>query len=261
MTTAARPARLALQTGAPDDRRPPITPAHDLWAAAYELYLEQEHLDDVERATRHASRVGALCGSWPTRADETDAGEALAVVLALAAPYATEERVLAALRDPGGDPADGAVTGTDARVVASPQDAQRPHLPRIYDPDSEQRAPVIAILDGPRSPAVAELLETIKRRDPNLADAIVLGAVLEMLDLLDRLGLDARGAGRSNLADMFEHDRRLWHERAETARARQRLEGARYHWHTDNAPPGCIEAAHREAQHDVEVLLHPPPHG
>lgn len=258
MTAAAdAPARLALQTGRLDDQRPPITAGDELWHSAYELFLEQGHVGEVEQAVKHDDRMEALCASWPAR-EGPDGVEALAVVVALAAPFAAEDRILGALGVDSG-PADLRRQIADAPVIASPWDSPRSRFPHIYDPDSEERAPIIAILDGPRSPKVAAFLDTVKEQDRNLADAIVLGADLEMLDLLERLCLDARRAGRSNLADMFEQDRRLWRARADAARARQRLEGPRYHWRTDNAPPGCIEAARGEIHHDVEVLLHLPP--
>ena len=131
----------------------------------------------------------------------------------------------------------------DGPVLATPQDAPRPRFPYIYDPDGSQRCPVVALLDGPRSPKVAELLDRLKERDRNLADAVVLGADVDMLDSLERLGAAARVSGRTNLADMFEHDRRLWRARADAARGRQRLEGSHYHWLTDNVPPEGIDAA------------------
>jgi hypothetical protein len=255
---AGPPARLALQTGRLDDRRPPIMPGHALWGPAYELFLDQQQLGDVQRAADHERRMTALCAAWPMAEGQAEPVEAVAVVVALAAPFAPEERILQALAQPGSDPAELGRQIADAPVIASPWDAPRPHFPHIHDPDAEQRAPVIAILDGPRSEKVGEFLETIKQRDRNLADAIVLGASLEMLDLIERLGSDARRAGRTTLAEMFDHDRLMWHERAGMARARQRLEGGHYHWHTDNAPPGCIEAARGEIQRDVDVLLHHP---
>jgi hypothetical protein len=106
---------------------------------------------------------------------------------------------------------------------------------------------------------VAELLDRIKERDRNLADAMVLGADVDMLDSLERLGAAARASGRTGLAEMFEHDRQLWRGRAEAARGRQRLESTRFHWLSDNIPPEGMEAARAEIRHEVDVLLHLPP--
>ena len=256
---AAPPARLALQTGRLDDRRPAIAPGHRLWRTACELFAEQERSDGGQPAEDHDPRMAGLRAKWPECEDDTPPVEALAVAVALAAPFADEERILRAIAPLGSDPTELSRLLADAPVLTRPGDAPRPSFPRLYDPDSSDRSPIVAILDGPRSSKVAELMYAMQDRDPNLADAMVLGADLEMLDLLDRLGQAARGSRRSNLADMFESDRRLWHTRADEARARIRLESAGYHWHTDNVPPECIDAARAEIQHDVEVLLHLPP--
>jgi hypothetical protein len=256
---AGPPARLALQTGRLDDQRPAITPDHELWRSAHELFVDQGHVDGVEQTARHDERMNALCAAWPVHHGRRDDVEALAVAVALAAPFAAEDRILRALAGPGGDPAELRRVLADAPVIASPSTSQRVRFPHLHDPDREARAPIVPMLDGPRSPEVAALLQTIKEQDRNLADAIVLGADLEMIDLLASLGLTARRAGRANLADMFEQDRRRWRERADAARARQRLEGSSYNWHSDNVPPECIEAARVEIQHNVEVLLHLPP--
>jgi len=260
MTPLARPpARLALQTGGLDDHRPSIAPHDNLWQTAYELFVERQHVDGVEHAARHDERLSALCAAWPMSDGEAEPVEALAVTVALAAPFAGEHRVLMVLAVAGSETAELGRLMADAPVFATPGAAERPHFPHIYDPDVEERAPISAMLDGPRSTKVAEFLTTIQERDHDLADAIVLGADLEMLDLLHRLLLDAKRAGRTNLENMFAQDRQTWRDRAEAIRARQRLEGAAYHWHSDNLPPGCIPAARGEAQHDVEVLLDLPP--
>lgn len=264
MTRAAdTPSRLALQTGRLDDRRASITHEHRLWAAAYELFVDQAVADGVRQAAEHDQRMVGLCAAWPSEA-EMEAGaaaevEALTVAVALAAPFAGEERVLTALATGACDVVELRRRLAGGPVLATPQDAPRPRFPYIYDPDGSQRCPVVALLDGPRSAKVAELLDRLKERDRNLADAVVLGADVDMLDSLERLGAAARVSGRTNLADMFEHDRQLWRARADAARARQRLEGSHYHWRTDNVPPEGIDAARAEIQHNVEVLLHLPP--
>ena len=255
---AAAPARLALQTGRLDDRRPAIAPGHRLWRTACELFADQER-SDGQPAVDHDPRMAGLCVKWPASEDDTEPVEALAVALALAAPFADEDRILRAIAPLGSDPTELSRLLADAPVVTGPYDTLRPPFPRLYDPDSADRSPIVAMLDGPRSSKVAELMHAMQDRDPNLADAMVLGADLEILDLLEELGIAARRAGRSELADMFEHDRRHWQTRADAARARQRLEGIRYHWHCDNLPPECMEAAQAEAYHNVDVLLHPPP--
>jgi hypothetical protein len=260
--SADAPARLALQTGRLDDRRASITPEHRLWSAAYELFVDQAVADGLEQVGEHDRRMFALCDDWPVapgQAEALHAVEALAVAVALAAPFAAEDRILAALATEGSDTVELRRRLAERPVLAAPQDAPRPRLPHIYDPDASQPCPIVPLLDGPRSPMVAELLHRIKERDRNLADAMVLGADVDMLDSLERLGAAARGAGRSNLAELFEHDRQLWSGRAEGARARQRLESTRYHWLSDNVPPEGMEAARAEIQHEVEVLLHLPP--
>jgi hypothetical protein len=256
---ADRPRRLALQTGRLDDDRRHITPDDDLWRSAYELFVEQGQIEGVEHGAAHEAHIEALRAAWPAYEGDADGAQALAVAVALAEPFASRERILGALAAPGRDQA--ALERLIARVpaIANSRDASRPRFPHLYDPDVAAPTPIDAIVDGPRSQMVAEHLNTIKQRDRNLADAIVLGADLEILDLLEELGLAARRAGRSELAGMFEHDRRHWQTRADAARARQRLEGLHYHWRCDNVPPECMEAAHAEAYHNVDVLLHPPP--
>ena len=256
---AAPPARLALQTGRLDDRRAAITPEHRLWASACDLLADQEAADGVEAAAAHDERMVGLCVEWPVEAGQEDEVEALAVTVALALPFAGEERILAALATSTAGAAELRRRLSGGPVLATPHDAPRPRFPHIYDPDSAATPPIVALLDGPRSRRVAELLELIKERDRNLADAVVLGADVDMLDSLERLGAAARSAGRTGLADMFEHDRQLWRARADAARGRQRLEGSHYHWVTDNIPPEGLEAARHEIQHNVEVLLHLPP--
>ena len=258
MTRAEPPARLALQTGRLDDQRPQIAPGHPLWDSAHALFTEPDHLDAGEQAAK-LEREEALCSAWPVAHSRAHGVEALAVAVALAAPFASEQRVLLALAASGRDPGELRRLLDDAPAVAHPPDTPRPRFAHIYDPDRAAPAPIVALLDGPRSPEVAQLLETMKAHDRNLADAIVLGADIEMLDLIERLGETARSAGRSGLADMFEHDRRLWCDRADAARGRLRLEGAHYHWHTDNVPPECIEAARADIQHNVDALLRLPP--
>ncbi|MEA2219369.1 MAG: hypothetical protein QOJ35_1995 [Solirubrobacteraceae bacterium] len=258
MTRAAgAPGRLALQTGRLDDQRAEITPDHELWQSAHELFVDRGHLGGAG-AGEHDRRPDAVCAAWPVRRVRAQAVEALAVVVALAAPFAAEDRILRALAGPGGEPAELGRMLAVAPAVASSWASARVRFPHVYDPDSEAPAPIVAVLDGPRSPEVAALLHTIKEQDRNLADAIVLGADLEMIDLLESLGLTARRAGRTSLADMFEQDRRRWMQRAEAARARQRVEGADYGWRCDNLPPECVEAARAETLHNAEALLHPP---
>lgn len=259
MTRAAdAPSRLALQTGRLDDRRATIAPGHRLWQAAYELFVDQEVADGVQQAAEHDRRMVGLCAAWPAADGAGEEIEALTVAVALAAPFAGEDRILAALATAACDAAELRRRLAGGPVLAA-QDAPRPRFPYIYDPDGSQRCPVVALLDGPRSPKVAELLDRLKERDRNLADAVVLGADVDMLDSLERLGAAARVSGRTNLAEMFEHDRLLWRSRADAARGRQRLEGSHYHWLTDNVPPEGIDAARAEIQHNVEVLLHLPP--
>lgn len=253
------PARLALQTGRLDDRRAAITPEHPLWSAAYELFVDQAVADGLEQVAEHDRRMVRLCDDWPEAPGEADAVEALAVAVALAAPFAALDRILAALATPDCDAAQLRRRLAERPVLEEPQAAPRPRLPHIYDPDASQPCPIVPLIDGPRSPVVAELLDRIREHDRNLADAMVLGADVDMLDSLEGLGAAARASGRANLAEMFEHDRELWRGRAETARGRQRLEGTRYHWLSDNIPPEGMEAARAEIRHDVDVLLHLPP--
>lgn len=249
------PGRLALQTGRLDDHRSHLEPGDVLWDRALRWFLGRDKLG----AAPPADDVRALCERWPYREGSAGHPEAVAVTVALAAPFADRERILRAL-DGAGAPADTATQESlQAGIVADPAGAARPHLPRIYDPDSEEPAPIVAVLDGPQSPDVAALLETIKQRDEVLAEAIVLGADLETLESLDRLASEARRAGRPEMAAQFEHDRAHWKRRAEQARARQRLEGSQYGWRGDNFPPGCLEAARAEIRHEVDVLLEHPP--
>src|SRR5215211_6204022 len=91
---AAAPARLALQTGRLDDRRVSITAEHPLWPAAHELFVDHAGLEQVGE---HDRRIFALCDEWPVAPGQTAALEALAVAVALAAPFAGEDRILAAL--------------------------------------------------------------------------------------------------------------------------------------------------------------------
>ena len=249
------PARLALQTGRLDDHRSHIEPGDALWERAHRWFLVRDTLD----GSPPADDLRALCEDWPHSEGAAGNIEAVAVTIALASPFADRERILHALGSAGA-PRDAAREPLQARIVADPAGAPRPGFPHIHDPDSEQPAPIVAVLDGPRSPTVAALLETIKRRDEVLAEAIVLGADLETLESLDRLVLAAQQAGRPEMAAKFEHDRKHWKRRAEQARARQRLEGSRYGWRSDNFPPACLEAARAEIRHEVDVLLeHPPP--
>lgn len=250
------PARLALQTGRLDDHRRHIEPGDALWERAHRWFVGRDKLDAAP-----AGDLRALCERWPYGEGSVGRAEAVAVTVALASPFADRDRILRAL-DGAGEPRHAATQRSlQARVVADPAGAARPHLPRIYDPDSEEPAPIVAILDGPQSPNVAALLETIKQRDAVLADAIVLGADLETLESLDRLALEARRAGRPEMAAQFEHDREHWKRRAEQARARQRLEGSQYGWRSDNFPPGCLEASRAEIRHEVDVLLEHRPRG
>ena len=250
----ATPARLALQTGLLDDHRRPIEPGDKLWDRARRWYAEREDVDAL-----HDDELRALCERWPARIPATGPVEALAVAVALASPFAGRERILAALTAGGVAPDGLGAERAHAPALVSPWAVERPPFPHIYDPDSEERAPIIAVLDGPRSAKVAELLETIKRQDRTLADAIVLGADLETLELLDRLLLEATRAARWELAAQVEQDKARWSRRAEQARARQRLEASHYGWHSDNFPPGCLEAARAAKRHEVEVLLEHPP--
>ena len=252
---ARTPTRLALQTGWLDDHRRHLEPDDDLWSDAYQCFLAR---DDVDSAAS-ADTVHALCERWPPRAGPGGHAEALAVAVALASPFAARERILKALSPyaVGPDPIGGERSAPPIRL--SPWSVPRPPFPYIYNPDGEKRAPIIAVVDGPRSPKVAELLDTIKRRDKRLADAIVLGADLETLESLDRLSHDADAPGWENLAAQVEHDRERWEREADRARLRQRLEGAHYGWRSDNFPPGCLEAARAEPRHDVDVLLEQPP--
>ena len=251
MARSSEPARLALQTGRLDDRRRHITPGDELWDSACRRFFFRDDIDSPHRS----DDLRALCERWPSAEGAAGKSEALAVTVALASPFADRERILRALLRPS-VPA-GTVGRSDpgAPILISPWLVPRPGFPYVYDPDTEERAPIIAVLDGPRSRDVAELLETIKKQDETLADAIVLGADLETLESLNRLSLDAKRADRGGLAAQVEQDRERWRRRAEQARARQRLEGPHYGWHGDNFPPGCLEAVRAELRHDVEVQL------
>lgn len=245
------PTRLALQTGRLDDQRRPLGPADDLWEEACRWYRSR---DDGGRAP-DAAELRRLCERWPAEHGAAGSREAVAVVVALAAPFADRDRILRGLAA-SGVPADGpAEDPRPAPILVSPWVVPRPPLPHVYDPAAEERAPLIAVLDGPRSDVVAHLLEGLRINDETLADAIVLGADLDTLESLDRLARDARRAARRELAATVEHDRQRWRRRAEQARARQRLEGPHYGWAGDNFPPGCLEAARGEARHDVEARL------
>ena len=198
----------------------------------------------------------ALCEQWPPR-DPGPPGhdEALAVAVALASPFAGRDRILAALGAYVPPFHGSGAQAARAPVLVSPWTVSRPPFPYIYDPDVEKRAPIIAVLDGPRSPVVGAMLETLKTRDAILAEAIVLGADLDALELLDRLEADASRAARQGLAEQVQHDKAHWSRRADQARARKRLEASHYGWHSDNFPPGCLEAARAAKRHDVDVLL------
>ena len=237
------PTRLALQTGELDDHRRDITPRDDhLWARACRCYLARhagsaQDLDDI----------AILCERWP-RKRQVGHAEALGVTVTLASRFAGRERVLRALTAHGvttdeiWEPAPAAAAVESAAVT-------RPSFPYIFDPDSEQPAPIVPVLDGPRSPKVAELMEAIRQQDPTLAEAIVLGADLETLELLDGLSRNAARAERTQLSAVVDHDRAYWLRRAEGARTRQRLEGASYGWRGDSFPPECLEAARAQQRH------------
>lgn len=249
------PARLALQTGRLDDHRRHIETGNALWESAY-LWFRRGDIDGA----RHDDDLRALCEHWPRSDDSVGQPEAVAVTIALAAPFAERSRILRALSASGALP-DGPVRQPlQADILVDAADVARRHFPHIYDPDAQDAAPIVAAVDGPRSAKVAELLEAIKQHDEALADAIVLGADLETLESLDRLALEARHAVRPAMAAQFERDRQRWKRRADQARARQRLEGSQYGWRSDNFPPGCLEATRAEIRHEVDVLLeHPPP--
>lgn len=250
------PTRLALQTGWLDDHRRHLEPDDDLWSDAYQCFLAREEIDSAPSA----DTLPALCEHWSPSAGPAGHAEALAVTVALASPFAGRDRILKALSaySVGPDPVGGERSAPALRI--SPWSMPRPPFPYIYDPDAEERAPIIAVVDGPRSPKVAELLDAIKQRDKRLADAIVLGADVDTLESLDRLSLDASDApGWENLAAQIDHDRARWQREADQARLRQRLEGIHYGWRSDNFPPGCLEAARAEPRHDVDVLLEHPP--
>ena len=127
--SAAAPARLALQTGRLDDRRASITPEHRLWPAAYELFVDQAVADGLEQVGEHDRRMVALCDGWPLAPDDSQAVEGLAVAVALAAPFAGEDRILAALATADCDAAELARRLAERPVLAAPQDAPRPRLP------------------------------------------------------------------------------------------------------------------------------------
>lgn len=251
------PARLALQTGRLDDHRSHLQPGDALWQRAHRWFLGRDKVGGAPLT----DDLRDLCERWPYSEGSAGHPEAVAVTVTLAAPFADRDRVLRALDGAGVAPDAPAIDESlDARIVAGSKDAARPRFPHIYDPDVEEPAPIVAVLDGPQSPKVAELLELIKRRDDVLAEAIVLGADLDTLESLDRLALEASRAGRAEMQEQFERDRQRWTRRAEQARARQRLEGSHYGWQSDNFPPGCLEAARAEIRHEVDVLLeHPPP--
>jgi hypothetical protein len=246
------PERLALQTGRLDDERRHLTPGDELWSVAHRCFVARDHDGGASAEDLHTLKEW-----WP--ATVTPALEALAVTVALAAPLAPRERILQALAE---EIAADRLTRCDIEsvpVVVGPPPAPRPRFPYVYDPDAEPRAPLVAVLDGPCSPEVGRLLDTIKRQDPLLADAIVLGADLDALASLERLDAEARAAARSQLAAKVEQDMERWRLRAAHARARQRLESAHHGWHSDNFPPGCVEAFQAELRKDVEAqLAHPP---
>ncbi len=245
MAEAPLPARLALQTGSLDDHRAYITADDACWESASARYLERRRGHSGGLDGRARSELEALCRAWP-RSNRPARGEALAVTVELAGPFAGIDRILRALATPSAPVDTLAQELANAPLLASPWAPPRPRFPYVYDPDRERRAPIVAILDGPRSRDVAKLMNTIKQHDENLATAIVLGAELEMLDMLDRISLDARRASRAALAERAEGDKNEWLRRADAARSRQRLEGGYYGWLSDNLPPGCLEAARGE---------------
>lgn len=248
------PGRLALQTGELDDHRRDVTAADDIWDRACRIYLAHDL-----NAGAQDEELRMLCDLWPRRHGASNHAEACAVTVALAAPFADRERVLRALTVHGFTMDELRGEGEHAPMLITPGPTPRPRFPYIFDPDTEQRAPIVAILDGPRSMKVAEMLEAIKQHDEILAEAMVLGADLETLEMLERMARDATRAARRELAAHVDHDRAHWRQRAEQARARQRLEGRYYGWHGDNFPRGCLEAARAEHRHEVEVLLEHPP--
>ncbi len=244
------PGRLALQTGSLDDHRCYLAPGDARWDAA------RQHFADRDRSPRLESDedLRALCELWPKRESEAPRSEALAVTVALAAPCAGPDRILQALASDGPEADRLRHELGHAPKLAEPT-VPRPRFPFVYDPDAEAPAPIVACIDGPPSALVAQFLTTIRERDQNLADAIVLGAELEMLEMLDRLGLTAKRAARQGLADHFAEDLRRWRQRAEEIRCRQRLEASHYDWKSDNLPPGCLDAAEANAPQDVQTLL------
>ena len=249
------PSRLALQSGELDDHRRQLTHDDDLWDVARRCHAARH--DDCARQHDHAD-LKDLCERWP-RESATGCAEACAVTVALAAPFASRERVLRALTAHGFTLDELRGDGEPAPILIAPGTTPRPRFPYVFDPDTEQRAPIVAMLDGPRSLKVAEMMEAIKQHDETLAEAMVLGADLETLEMLERLSRDATRAARRELAAHVDQDRAHWRQRAEQARARQRLEGTHYGWHGDNFPRGCLEAARAEHRHEVEVLLEHPP--
>ena len=247
------PTRLALQTGRLDDERRHLTPDDALWDDACQCFLARDEIDVLRCAE-------AVSDRWPAREGAPSQREALAVTVALASPFAARDRILRALNGAGVHPeAPAEERNGGPPLQVSPWVVPRPRFPHIYDPDTEQRAPIVAVVDGPSSSAVAQFLETIKKRDEALADAIVLGADLDTLESLDRLSLDAQRAARWELAAKVQQDSERWKRRAEQARARQRLEGSQYGWSSDNFPPGCLEAVRAHIRHEVDVLLEDPP--
>lgn len=251
---ASPPARLALQTGRLDDHRSCITSDDAFWQAACLRFARRDDIHDERLDDGRDAELETLCMIWPPRGDPGRV-EALAVTVDLAAPFAGRDRILAALSTPS-VPVDALERELAvAPALASPWSPPRPRFPYIYDPDSEDRAPIIAMLDGPRCPQVAIFMNTMKEHDENLAAAIVLGADVDLLDLLDDVSLTATRASRPALAGTFEHDKLHWMQRAEGERVRQRLEGKHYGWRSDNVPPGCLEAAKGEIEHLVHAVL------
>lgn len=238
------PTRLGLQTGELDDRRRDITPRdHHLWGRACRCYLAR----DAAGGAHHPDDIAILCERWPRRR-QAGHPEALGVTVVLASRFAGRERVLRALTAHGVR-TDEIWEPAPAAEMVEPIAVMRPRFPYIFDADNEQPAPIVPVLDGPRSPKVAELMEAIRQQDPTLAEAIVLGADLETLELLDGLSRNAARAARAGLSAVVDHDRAYWLRRAEGARTRQRLEGASYGWRGDNFPPECLEAARAEQRH------------
>lgn len=247
------PTRLALDTGQPDDTRPHITEGHPLWPRALQRFLDARRLADGRiDPVRYDDEIRDVVEDWP-KCGRPSNTEARAVTVELAVVVASFERILDALATPAVLADSLKRDLRDAPDLASPW-ATRPRLPRVYDPDRDERTPIVAMLYGPKSPKVGALLETIKRQDPNLADAIVLGLSVDALDELDRTAREFEHAARWQAAHDFQRIKTDMRIRAEVKRRRQRHEGQHYGWHSDNLPPGCLEAARAAFAQDVEEL-------